>query len=275
METLNGRVNARWTNHEDKWLQSLIGIRARIEYPDDKSSFTAVTQDLFLPPATIDYIYGSASSTVLSSTTCLIMSKFCPDVLSANNFTDELECSQKMESSLPLATVNTAGLSVVDGNSTACRHLHSSLALSQPELHCPHLSLAPMEDIKGQTKCSKSNNFSLEDSFSFEDFTLFRQVAQSAGLPSENIETAFFKPLNLTGTVDRQETPTKDLIQGLLEESLAPYLPSGLFACHFYLTETQNVKSEQLPYYWLALVLFWAFFRSLAFLILRQRTVKL
>ena len=126
------------------------------------------------------------NSAYTSLSTCRVLQDKCPSVWAANEFVDEFNCVEKLET-LPKTTVNSGGLRVVDGNSTGCRNLHASMAYVRPEIHCERLSFIPMEDSNGKTKCSESNDFFQEDFFSEKDLAHFQRTALENGLDSESL----------------------------------------------------------------------------------------
>lgn len=75
----------------------------------------------------------------------------------------------------------------VEGNAQGCRALYAVLALSSPEQHCPHVSLAPLADPRGRFKCP---NNSITSSLPTEllgedDLEAFRVYAESQGFDPE------------------------------------------------------------------------------------------
>lgn len=69
-----------------------------------------------------------------------------------------------------------------DGNCVGCRALHGAFALTNPQGHCPHVSLSPTRDPNGKTKCQVSQNISVSDLFSKADLDAYWKMAAEFGI---------------------------------------------------------------------------------------------
>lgn len=239
------------------------GERIRVDYMEDGKDAFISRHTLYYPDSATSSFYSALNSSIVSTRVCNVMESHCPSVFAANGFDRLDDCVIAMES-LPLVTKNDAGLTVVDGNSTGCRHLHASLAVTFPETHCPHVSFFPMEDPAGATKCHKSSNYAFEDDFTVDDFSLFDHVASRAGLDSTHHTTMFF-PYSATDKPVCSEIPVSN--EGL---SAALQLPSDSF-CTFYLENQNANNASNNTAYWLVLVGMWCCFRGLSIWSLKRK----
>ena len=69
----------------------------------------------------------------------------------------------------------------VDGNSQGCRALHAVFA-SVNDVHCPHISLAPQQDVNGKIKCQTIADIQAEDLFTADEITKFFDIGLAAGI---------------------------------------------------------------------------------------------
>jgi len=71
----------------------------------------------------------------------------------------------------------------LDTNTQGCRVLHTTLAFSRPEVHCPHISLTPLKDPQGQIKCQEpGNSFAIQDFFDETDLEWFDNYMRHRGI---------------------------------------------------------------------------------------------
>lgn len=254
---------ARQDSNEDQWFRTVLGHNVRLAYPGEDLLRSAYIESeaAFLPPAFVSALYTDLiNTTALTDGICRVMEFVCPEVYAANAFSSHGECMERMES-LPVSTKNKHGLDTVDGNSTGCRHMHASLALQSPAIHCPHLSFTPMEDKDGKVECSASNDFSQEDFFSRSDFNLFERVAVEADVNTSTL----FEPLLESNVTD---CPTGSIIEPEAWQRAA-ILPSNFF-CRSFL-ESQDALGNQNSLYWGALVLIMIVVHFLAMACMRLR----
>lgn len=243
----------------------VFGHHAKFIYSKDFSTVSVTSDDILIPPDFFDNLYmNDLNPVVLSAATCHVHQSFCPTEFALNKYSDTLNCIEMMDS-LPTISKNEAGLHTVDGNSTGCRNLHSTMAVLSPEKHCAHLSFAPMKDPSGKVKCSMSSHYALEDFFTHGDFLFFEQTAEASGLNSTilySTESSSTWDARATGTCrfDGLEAAT---IQG------AQFLPDNYF-CYSYL-ETQQATGELNSLYWILLSIYYVIIRLLSFLILKWR----
>lgn len=79
------------------------------------------------------------------------------------------------------ALVQTGTDGRVDGNSIACRMLHSVLA-EERNVHCPHISFEPLEDFQGRIKCQTEGTVTVYDLFTQGDLDAYAEYASGKGL---------------------------------------------------------------------------------------------
>jgi hypothetical protein len=248
---------------EALWFRAVVGRNALLTFPEDLGSVFVEKQAIILPPVFITAIYTEyTNSTAMADSACRVMEDVCPEVWVVNGFTSQGDCIRQMDS-LPVATMNIHGYNTVDGNSTGCRHLHASLAVPAPEVHCPHLSYIPMEDQNGKVKCSESNDFRQEDFFSPSDINLFERAALDF-------------TVNASAMFDRVlETDLAECMESIVEtEALeaANIFPSDYF-CETFL-DSQGALGDQNTTYWMVLVSFGIVLQCLSPIIMRLRAVR-
>lgn len=87
-------------------------------------------------------------------------------------------CIQKYNA-LPGITIGIDGTTgFIDGNSQACRILHSFMARKNDD-HCPHITLEPEVDKNGKIKCNKSAGEYHSDIYTTEEIGFFLFVGQT------------------------------------------------------------------------------------------------
>ena len=69
----------------------------------------------------------------------------------------------------------------VDGKSQGCRILHAVFA-SVNDVHCPHISFAPQQDVHGKIKCQTKGDIQPEDLFTANEITKFFDIGLAAGI---------------------------------------------------------------------------------------------
>jgi hypothetical protein len=176
-----GEINRNFLREEFVQVpeaQYVFGERLRFVYKPDLKSVTVVQQDIYLPSAFWGImVTEQINSTKYTMDICETLETLCPIYWERDGFTSQGECVARM-SALPITTVNERGLVTMDANSTGCRSIHTNLARESPDMHCPHISYSPQEDINGNIKCSESNNLSPRDFFTEGDLALFIQERQ-------------------------------------------------------------------------------------------------
>jgi hypothetical protein len=263
-EVDQARVNLAFSREEftnTPWAQYVFGNRVRYSYTPDLS-VSVVTHDIYLPSVFFtELLADQFNSTSVAIDTCEVLETICPATFEYNNFESREECVSQM-TTLPTITANERGLATVDGNSTGCRALHSSLAQRSPSVHCPHISFSPQNDTSGKVKCSgEGKNTAPEEYFTKEDFALFTRTAGAFGL-------------NVTAQV-RTKVTTQDMgtceLGGINEDVLVgfPGLP-GNYLCAKYL-ESQDATGSNDAQYWATLIAMFVFFRLLALYLLRKK----
>lgn len=135
-----------------------------------------VTRAYFWFPSTVnDFFFHNLTNTdVYRGVMCDTMSNDC-----AFDIGDRSSCIDRL-AALPLTDGPDYFL---DTNSQGCRVLHTTMALSRPEIHCPHISLAPMEDLDGKIKCQDPGaGFAIEDFFDSEDLEWLNKYVRRRGI---------------------------------------------------------------------------------------------
>ena len=69
----------------------------------------------------------------------------------------------------------------VDGKSQGCRALHAVFAAVN-DVHCPHLSFTPLQDVNGKIKCQTVGNIQPQDLFTAAEITKFFDIGLAAGI---------------------------------------------------------------------------------------------
>ena len=69
----------------------------------------------------------------------------------------------------------------VDGKSQGCRALHAVFA-SVNDVHCPHISFAPQQDVHGKIKCQTKGDILPENLFTADEITKFFDIGLAAGI---------------------------------------------------------------------------------------------
>jgi hypothetical protein len=238
--------------------------------PDDIDAEKAETDiTMHLPPPVIDHFYTKMlNSTKMAERTCDVMKNYCPDVYAFNGFTSSnrqgrQDCIHQMDA-LPLAEPNDSGINTIDSNTTGCRHLHANLATLDPELHCPHLSIKPLADIRGNTKCSVSAHYNNSELFTDDDFFLFERVARDSNVdPSTLLQPNV--PLDELRTCDGDQSDYSYVLNDV-------DLPST-FVCKNYLA-FQLASGDFNALYWTILWGFIIGYRALSIFFLRYRNTS-
>lgn len=205
-----------------------------------------------------------ANVTKVNDHICTTLASSCPAVNERNGFSTKQQCLARMEE-LPFATENVDGLLTSDANSTSCRFIHASLAADRPDVHCAHISFFPEEDPARKFKCSNSSNYRKENFFSEADEQLFQRASVRLGWGADQV---FVKGIRDEDKVPCSQSPfnSRTIGQDLLSLQETR-------VCAEYL-EAQNATGEHELAYWMALIGFFVFFRSLALFLLRRQVYK-
>jgi len=119
----------------------------------------------------------------LSTYVCEVMANQCEEVFAMNGFASFSSCVSQVKE---LHFTDEEGY--LDGQSIGCLVLHSVLA-SENSFHCPHISLIPMEDGNGETKCQVSSRLDPLDIVTQEQIDFFDGVLTRQGIdPSLGIK---------------------------------------------------------------------------------------
>ncbi len=137
--------------------------------------------NVYSPHEYLQHLFAIAHTNEVAKEVCNIMRNSCYDTFDANfpslNEHEEEGSARDescVEAMMQLNTIDEGGH--FDGNSFACRVLHSAMAAKNP-LHCPHISLLPTEDEDGKIKCQQSLHISPTDLFSIEDIDALNAIA--------------------------------------------------------------------------------------------------
>ncbi|KAG7343646.1 cytochrome P450 [Nitzschia inconspicua] len=124
------------------------------------------------------------------------------------------QCLRRL-AALPTYTEDEEGRGYIDGNSYACRALHSQLA-EFDDFHCPHVAFAATEDPKGGVKCQESEYMRSSEFFDDEDMAGYERYIQKLnavlGSQGDIDPTLGFKILSLPP----EENRTRSLIAGVI-----------------------------------------------------------
>ncbi|CAB9514774.1 Putative white-brown complex homolog protein 30 [Seminavis robusta] len=247
--------------NDESYGHFFLGSKFSFTYADDLQSTWVSRLDVFTPQALYeDFIEPQVDPTKVSSEICQTMQNFCPSTWENNGFAAQDDCISKM-SQLPTTTVNSRGQTVLDGNSTGCRTLHTALVLKDRN-HCSHLSFIPEEDPNGNTKCSESYNRHADDLFTPEVYAKFMMAAEDLGFNATDINGAI-------RTVKEKETcrqPTDPI-----EEASFRHLPLPTnYFCAQYL-QSQDAAGSNDTVYWIVLVSMLVFLRFASLVALKSR----
>lgn len=149
--------------------------------------------DNYLPKGYWDIaLRGIQESDQARSFVCNVMQTQCTSILGQEETSD---CLEKLES-LPYTTTLPASPEVLrfNENSQSCRALHAVLAVSQPEMHCPHLSFTPKADPNNKIKCQNDGygeRYTHEDLFTAEELEEFEAYMRRNGFDESGTDFAF------------------------------------------------------------------------------------
>ncbi len=143
--------------------------------------------NVFSPHQYLEHLFKISHTKAVAKEVCDIMRNQCSETFDANfpkgggeeeddDDDDGTDKNDKLciEAMMQLKTIDEEGH--FDGNSFACRVLHSAMAATNP-LHCPHISILPMKDANGKVKCQESQNIEPTDLFSLDDIAALNQFA--------------------------------------------------------------------------------------------------
>ena len=248
---------------ESGLFQFVMGRRVRIGAMGSDNPAEVISEEIFLPPDFLNEVYGSyVNKASMATTACFLHEALCEDEYSANGYNSSIQCTEKLHS-LPVAEDNAKGYITVDSNSTGCRHLHMTMALHSPEIHCPHFSFQPMEDPNGKIKCSDSSDYAIEDYFNENDISLFRQSALIGGMEYGT----YYKKIESRDDLGSCEGRIFE-VQSITSLNGMPQ--TGI--CRVYL-ETHRALGDRNDRYLLGLVLAWIIPRTLAFFMYQRKAL--
>lgn len=190
-DTISNRVRVLGYNYETQQCEFLSAQRVQFRFNEDVTGLSTKFENtvlfkvglnynqyflsyihLFYPEKFLGYFFGLEG---LSSPS--VQNFLCNQVLKEKCGYEVEDCEARM-AALPVAEPITQA---VDGNSIGCRAIHGYLATISPDLHCPHVSLDPILDPKGQLKCQETEDIPLGTLFSETDLTFFRDFQSRQG----------------------------------------------------------------------------------------------
>ena len=238
-------------------MEFVYGIRARFPLPSKTKNL--VIDDIFIYYHNKHLIAQSdnVDANKVSNEICTTMQDSCPDVFQVNGFDSIKSCTEKL--SLLPRREEVDGFLYDDGNTIGCRTVHMFLAQKNNEDHCPHISLVPIEDKNGLTKCSKSKHLNQSDYFSSQSFDGFDRIANAYGMDPE-------KPISIVAETEAGAC-TRDFNQDVLM-FFASSNPE--FVCAITLSE-QKATDEYKGQYWATLVGIIVLFRALSVFFLSRK----
>lgn len=158
-------LNPSITSNEGAMIEYITGFRYQFPMPSDAKALKIDEAALYYPNDFFKIIENNALDPAKSMNhICTIMENNCTDIFEMNGYNSLDDCTGNF-SLLPRRTETPGGVIYGDGNSTHCRIVHSFLA-KKNNIHCPHISFSPVEDVNGYTKCSNSAYLSNREYFS-------------------------------------------------------------------------------------------------------------
>jgi len=241
-------------------IKLVQGDRIRVDFGTGGSDAHISERSVFLGRGIVSGIAKVLDPSLVGELVCQTMEDFCPAVFDENGFSTIDDCTAAM-AMLPMTTPSvTEGMATLDGNSLGCRHLHAMLARTSPEVHCNHLSVSPIEDINGATKCQVSYNHTYEEFFDPSDLASFDLAAARGGLGETQLATNV--------PTDAKEECIAAGSSDDIATSLG--LPADYF-CYSYLETQKATAEDSVIAYWLALLGMLCIFRGLSIYSLKQK----
>ena len=128
--------------------------------------------DLYYGPGFLEYFFQTLQSPEANNLICETMGDTC-----GYNIGTKRACVNRLSNALPVLEDG-----YFDGDSQGCRVLHTALAISNPDLHCPHINLKAEADSNGNTKCFESSNIDPDDLFDDDDYEIFNATCIKYGI---------------------------------------------------------------------------------------------
>ena len=231
-------INPLVTNYQG-FLEGLFGWRLQFPMPTDAKALEIDTISAYYPNDFIrDGLSESYDLTKSVNRICTVMQNNCKDVFEANGYKTFGDCTEEL-SLLPRRIETPDGIMYDDGNSTGCRILHSFLA-TESDVHCPHLSYLPIEDVNGYTKCSESAYLNVRDYFSEASFEGFERVREKHGFHGSDRSYSFVEESDVGQCV----------VDGIEDDLRLSMLPSS---CEIYVSAQKSTDSYR-GQYWSTLI---------------------
>ena len=132
--------------------------------------------DLYYTPEVVQAIFANLGGPNTRKFVCeLLSSPGCANVLAKNGNITVNKCIEALEKS----DVAEGELSYLNSDTQGCHALHAVFVRTNPT-HCTHISLFPLEDENGKTKCQKSEALQPTALFTQDDLAQFRSFCNSA-----------------------------------------------------------------------------------------------
>lgn len=160
--TIKRQVNTDISPSGGTYLISIL-VQTTYDYYDEYIPFVEV----YYEEAALSYVFDTLLNNIDTRNYICDVAEGCPET---NPGMSHQDCVSELEA-LPVFTEGSAHF---DGNSRACRTLHAVFAEKNQD-HCAHLSIAPQEDPKGNTKCQQSQGIHYLDLFDEQDVENFRE----------------------------------------------------------------------------------------------------
>lgn len=149
-----------------------LGFSTRFRITGD-ANFVAIEEvDVYGPEAFFSSFFTNVRDGAFAERTCTVLEENCPFVWEFNEFEDQEDCLDAMET-LPI----TEGI-YADGLSQGCRWIHSVFA-SENLSHCPHISFRPLNDHNGQKICQHSDFTTVESVFTAGELSFYEDTARN------------------------------------------------------------------------------------------------
>lgn len=161
------------TNYYDAGcLEISAGSGFTFDITGDDTFITIKDMSLFFPNGYISDFAGRIYPESLASFVCNSLQYYCDEEWQSNAFSSQESCKKDF---LEL-DISEGDALWVDGNTRGCRMVHATYAISNSN-HCPHISLAPIEDHKGKIKCQTSAGMKVTDEFTDAQLSFFKDSA--------------------------------------------------------------------------------------------------
>lgn len=156
-------------------LRTLVSSLVFVDPVDNK----VPAWHVYFPRSFLENFFTMLATPQVRSYICDTLEK-CPDAWKKSGL--DTMPRGTCEDRLAVLPVAETDMLYIDGNSFGCRLLHAVFATKNSK-HCPHISLEPMMDVKGKTKCSISAGTQLNALFGQEFLDGILDHADEMGMP--------------------------------------------------------------------------------------------